>query len=60
MTKKEINEEILLITKQLRSDKLALSKLNQIIRLQYKRIDQLLEMRDGTIKELDYVFKKEN
>ena len=60
MTKKQINDEILEITKQLQSDKLAVSMLNKLIRLQYKRINQLLVMRDGEIKGLEYDFKKEN
>lgn len=58
MTKKQINNEILEITKQLQSDKLAVSQLNRIIRLQYQRINQLLEMRDGKLTKTEYVFEK--
>lgn len=58
MTKKQINDEILEITKQLQSDKLAVSKLNRIIKLEYKRINQLLEMRDGPLVKTEYVFEK--
>ena len=46
MTKKQINEEILAILKQIEIDRLVRSEINQIIKLKYKRIDQLLEMRD--------------
>lgn len=46
MTKKQINKEILEIIEQQNKDRLALSNLNKLIRLQNKRIRQLIEMRD--------------
>lgn len=46
MTKRKIKDEIIAINKQLAKDKYAVNKLNYLIRLQYKRINELLNMLD--------------
>lgn len=55
----KIDKEILEILEQLRFDKLAVEKLNYLIKLQYDRIDKLLEKKHGKIKGCDYEFRKE-